>query len=303
VERRIAALAARQHGAIARDQLRALGLSDKAINRRLACGRLVAVHRGSFLVAGAVQTIATREFAAVLACRPARAFVSHRSAAYRLALLPYPAHYRLVEVSTTQRGVASRRGVRVHFVKALGAGDTIRAARLPITSIKRTLLDLAAVTAGRELERALAAAQRDHKLHPSAMLAYLDPHRHRSGVGRLRRLLSRERSPAFTRSEPEERLLALIRGTGLPEPRANVRVGRYEVDLVWSDARLVVEVDGWRWHGDRQAASRDKRRDAELAALGYRVIRVTWDRLVDEPNTVVAQIARAVGVAPVRVRG
>jgi very-short-patch-repair endonuclease len=291
-------VAASQHGVISRDQLRELGLSDQAIDRRLASGRLIALHRGVALIAGSALTIEACELAAVLACRPAEAFVSHRSAAYRLTLLPYPIHYPLIEVITTARGVTSRRGIHVHRVATFDPAETIVADGLPVTAVKRTLLDLATVTGGRLLERAFAAAQRDHGIRTETMLEYLVLNRGRKGVGRLRRLLLAEHAPAFTRSEAEERLLRLVRGAGLPEPLVNTQVGRYEVDFLWESAKFVVEVDGWRWHGDRAAASRDKRRDAELAAVGYRVVRVTWDRLANEPSAVVAHITRALGVGP-----
>lgn len=263
------------------------------INHRVAQGRLIAIHRRVYLIAGATLTLPARELAAVLACRPAAAFVSRRSAAYRLNLLPYPPNHRVIDVITTARGTTSRRGIHVHHVAVLDPGDTIIAGDLPITSVRRTLLDLAWVTAGRELERALAAAQHGHQLEPAAMLTYLDQHRHRKGVGRLRRLLLGGRPPAFTRSESEEILLAALRAAGVSEQLTNAWVGRYEVDFLWPHERLIVESDSWRWHGDKAAVERDKRRDAYLAALGYRVIRVTWKRLVTELDAVVNQIVTA----------
>ena len=103
-------------------------------------------------------------------------------------------------------------------------------------------------------------------------------------------------TPALTRSEAEERLLTLIRSAELPAPETNIRIGRHEVDLVWRDQRLIVEVDGFRFHSSRSAFERDRRRDAELGTLGFRVMRVTWRQIVDEPQALIARLATALAV-------
>jgi very-short-patch-repair endonuclease len=103
-------------------------------------------------------------------------------------------------------------------------------------------------------------------------------------------------NPAFTRSEAERRLLALIRAAGLPPPRTNVHVGPYEVDFLWPAHRLVVEVDGFAFHSSRAAFERDRRRDADLQARGLRVTRVTWRQLEREPHAVVARLAAALAL-------
>jgi very-short-patch-repair endonuclease len=106
-------------------------------------------------------------------------------------------------------------------------------------------------------------------------------------------LLDDDARPAITRSEAEERLLVLIRASELPHPEVNVRVGYHEVDFLWRSQRLVVEVDGFRFHSSRAAFERDRLRDAELAAMGFRVVRVTWRQLVNRPEAVVTRIATA----------
>jgi very-short-patch-repair endonuclease len=79
----------------------------------------------------------------------------------------------------------------------------------------------------------------------------------------------------------------------LPRPRSNQRVAGFEVDLVWAERRLIVEVDGYAFHGTRAAFERDRARDAALLAAGYRVLRVTWRHLTAEPERVVATLASA----------
>jgi very-short-patch-repair endonuclease len=106
-------------------------------------------------------------------------------------------------------------------------------------------------------------------------------------------VLERTTGPALTRSEAERLLLRLVRAAGLPPPEHNVRVGGHEPDLLWREHRLVVEVDGYTYHSGRAAFERDRVRDAELLASGFRVLRLTWRRLVEEPESVVARLAQA----------
>lgn len=127
---------------------------------------------------------------------------------------------------------------------------------------------------------------------PSDVSQLLERYPARSGVPRLRALLDAG-PPALTRSEAEERLLALVLRARLPRPRTNARVAGYEADLLWPEERLVVEVDGYAFHASRHAFEADRRRDTAFTAAGFRVIRVTWRHLTDEPETVVARLAQA----------
>ena len=114
----------------------------------------------------------------------------------------------------------------------------------------------------------------------------------RRGVGPLTRLLDLQSGPSLTRSEAEERLLALVRQAGFPSPQVNVMVRGHLVDFFWADEGVVAEVDGYRYHSSRRAFERDHARDAELDGADLRVIRVTWRQLVDTPYAVVARLAR-----------
>ena len=150
----------------------------------------------------------------------------------------------------------------------------------------------------RELERAVADAQRRRLTTRGALVSVLARYPGRAGTRALRALLETRGAPALTRSEAEERLLTLTRKGQLPAPDVNVRVGPYEVDFLWREARLVVEVDGFAFHRDRDAFEADRRRDAELAARGFNVIRVTWRRLIDEPEAVLVRIGQALARLP-----
>ena len=114
--------------------------------------------------------------------------------------------------------------------------------------------------------------------------------RGRCGVGALR-ILVEGREPALTRSEAEERLLDLLRRGGLPSPRTNARVDRYEVDVLWPAERVIVEVDGFAFHGSRSRFEEDRTRDARLVSRGYRVVRVTWRQISEQPEAVLVHVA------------
>jgi very-short-patch-repair endonuclease len=121
----------------------------------------------------------------------------------------------------------------------------------------------------------------------------VNAHHQRPGIPSLLRLLEAPAAPARTRSNPERRLLALIRRAQLPEPRPNARRHGYELDLLWAERKLVVEVDALSTHSDPRTFERDRKRDAELTLRGYTVIRVTRRQIEEEPEAVVARIAAA----------
>ena len=111
----------------------------------------------------------------------------------------------------------------------------------------------------------------------------------------MRAALRRDGGPRLTRSEAERLLLRLIRAAQLPEPQANARVAGFEVDFLWPEQKVIVEIDGFAFHGHRAAFERDRQRDMVMRDAGYEVIRVTWRQLVEQPLRVIAHIARALG--------
>jgi very-short-patch-repair endonuclease len=125
----------------------------------------------------------------------------------------------------------------------------------------------------------VAQARRQDLVTDNLLIDQLIRNRGRRGAGRLRRLLDLERGPALTRSVPERELLELIRASSLPEPETNQVVCGFEVDLLWRERKVVVEFDSRQFHSDPLAFERDRERDAELAANGYLVIRLTYRQL------------------------
>ncbi|MBA3839825.1 MAG: DUF559 domain-containing protein [Thermoleophilaceae bacterium] len=274
----IARIAAAQRGLVTRDQLLAAGLGRGAVAHRLTSGRLHRLHRGVYLVGHPVAPTLAHELAAVLTCGEG-AILSHRSAAVVWELLRPTDGPEHVTVPAQNR--RRRPCLRVHSTSRLGPEDTTTRRGIPITTPSRTVLDLAQVAEQRELARALDEAETRRLIRREALLAVLDREPGHRGAAVLRALIDGGRGGSLTRSEAEERMLALIRVAALPRPRVNARLGRYEVDLLWERERLVVEVDGYAFHSLPSAFERDRLRDAELGSAGYRVMRVTWRQIVE----------------------
>ena len=159
---------------------------------------------------------------------------------------------------------------------------------IPITSVSRTLLDLAATITPDRLERALAQAERLQRYDHTAILDVIERTNGHRGRTPLARATARE--PKLTRSEAEARFLQLAREAALSEPLANFTLTapdhpRLEVDFYWPTHRLIVEIDGWETHRTRAAFRCDRRRDAALIAIGCRVVRFSYEDIVDEPAT------------------
>jgi very-short-patch-repair endonuclease len=197
-----------------------------------------------------------------------------------------------IEVTVPGRDVADRKGIRVHRTRSLQADEVTTRFDAPATSPTRTVIDLAGQVGDDELEWALGCAQRGGAATRGHIVTLIERRPRVRGAARLRRLLEAGPAP-FTRSLPERRLLRLLERQGSAKPIANASLAGFEVDLLWPDARLVVEFDGFEHHGDRAAFERDRERDATLAARGYLVIRVTWRQLTREPDAVVTRVTNA----------
>lgn len=291
VEERIAGLAARQHGLATRSQLLGIGLTGAQVRSRVRTKRFRELQRGVYLVTG-VRMPRSREMAAALACGPG-AVVSHRSAAALLGLLPHPGKSAPVDVTVPGSDRGRRPGVRAHRVIQLDPDEVAEADGIPITSAPRTVLDLARVLRGRELERALTRAERKELTSRTELLSLVARQPGRRGIRGLRALLLDEGRRAVTRSEAEERFLVLVRRAQLPAPEVNVVVGGYEIDFLWRGERLAVEVDGFAYHSSKATFESDRRRDASLSARGLRVVRITWRQITHEPEAMLVRLAQA----------
>jgi len=284
---RLAELATRQYGVVSSRQLRHLGYSKSSIGRAAATKRLHRIHRGVYAVGHKPLTRRSDCLAAVIACGRG-ALLSHSSAAWLWGLLPtYPVP---IEVTVPRRG-QGRSSLRLHHAPALVDEDRALRQRIPLTSLARTLLDLAAAVPSHRLERAIERSEQLRIFHlrdVDSLLARTVGH---PGAGRLRRALDLYREPAFTRSGLERRFLGLVREAGLPAPSANVFVAGYEIDMYWERERFAVELDGYEEHRIRAAFERDRLRQEELKLAGIEMIRLTGRRIAREPEVVVKRLA------------
>jgi very-short-patch-repair endonuclease len=258
----VAAIAARQHGVVSIAQLHEAGLSRTAVMKRRRAGRLHNLHRGVYAVGHTAPSNERRWMAAVSALGDG-AVLSHRSAAALWSFLP-PAGGP-VDVSLPGRaGRAQRQGIRVHRPVSLAPGEVTRRRNIPVTSTARTLADLRSVASARDLRRAIRQA--DVLGLPTGPEVVSDR----------------------TRSELERRFLWLCRRHHLPKPAVNMSIEVMTVDFCWVEQKLVVETDGYQYHGGREAFEADRARDLQLRALGYEVMRLSYRQVFDEPESFVA---------------
>ena len=314
VEAHILALTAPQHGVVTRHQLLEAGVSRSRIDNLLRSGRLQRIHPGVYRWRGHPADAWSHAAAGMLSATGGidgrgvdgviRSALSHRSAAILLNLLPDVSDGGAVHVSGL--GLRRTRGVRCHRFD-VGEDDVVLLRGLAVTSLARTIVDAGAVVTSLELEQAYAAAlRRDPELR--RRLDFLLGRRPRTSRTRaLRRLLRyldrTATAPMYLRSRAEEAFIELIQLARLPMPLANTMLLGYEVDFLWPEARLVVEVDGRAYHDTPHAFHRDRQRDLVLAAGGYRVLRFTWRQIRTDKLATVAAVAGAIAEGRIRHAG
>jgi very-short-patch-repair endonuclease len=298
IDRAIAALAKRQHGVVSRAQLRAAALAEHQITYRVGAGRLHRLHRGVYAVGHTVLAPRGRWMAAVLACGSG-AVLSHASAAALWELRPSAAE--LIHVSVPRAGGRRRPGLRIHRATSLRPSEVTTKDGIPITTPARTILDLAQKLRDARLNRLLDQAEIQRLTDYPTLDAMARAHPGHHGSGNLRAALATHLAgTAMTRSDLEDRFLALCRAHGLPKPHVNERLEGVEVDFLFAAQRLIVETDSWQFHHTRQAFERDRARDLTHAEAGYRTLRVTDRQLANEPHATAAAIARALEAATAR---
>ncbi len=265
------AVANRQHGIITYQQLRELGLSRNAIAHRETLGRLHRVHQGVYAVGRPPRTPLERASAAVLACGPG-AVLSHASALALWELTPkWPSRFEVI-VPRDRRP----KGIKVHRAKL--ARRNIRTHRgIRVTSPARTLLDCAPRLTDKSLTRAYNDARRKLGVRPHHVADVIAQYRSRPGCERLKQLAGLGGGP--TRSGWEDEFPAFCRRFGLPEPLMSTTVAGFEVDALFVEEKLIVELDGWDFHSDRASFESDRERDAATLEAGHATVRITWQRM------------------------
>ena len=289
----IARVAGRQDNVISREQLLAIGVGRGAIARQLERRRWQRLHRNVYLIGAAPPTLRARARAATMTCGEG-AVTSHRAAAAIYGLMPAGGD---VHVTVPGRNPGTRDGVQIHRVTTLSVNDVVVRDGLTLTSPARTICDVAGTESLSDTERALNEARVQRLVADSALERVIERTPTMKGSSVIRQLLRANDDSGYTRSEAERRMRRLAKAAGLEQPLTNTRLLGHEVDFLWPDQRLVVEVDGYQFHGHRQRFESDRRRDQQLVAAGYRVVRVTWIQLRDEPIAVITSIAQALAIA------
>jgi very-short-patch-repair endonuclease len=281
-------VAARQHGVIAHGQLLAAGLTASTIGRWSNEGRLIPLHRGVYAVGHAALVVDARRLAAALASGP-DAVVIDRSAAAVHGLL---VDNRLrTDIATTRAGGRGHPGIVAHR-RTLRPDEITTVRGIPVTTVERTLLDVAATGRPGDLAKALERAEELRLLDLRKLRAQIKRSKGQRGVARLRAAVDalEPEDPRLIRSKLEKGVLRLIKQHRLPEPKVNVWLYEWEVDLHWPQLRVAIELDGWQSHRTKAARDRDYDRDLGLALNGYATHRISWDQYRHNRAKVVAAL-------------
>jgi very-short-patch-repair endonuclease len=283
-DERIAEIARAQNGLISWDQLRRADISPKAIRTRVATRHLQVIHYKVYAVGHDALTQDGKFKAAVLA-GGLDAKASHEAAAALWGIRPFSS--RVVDV-TTKSWKRKEPGIRFHASDCHYTECTeIRG--IPVTGPSRTLLDLGQVLDEDALERAFREAERLQLTDVASVAELLDRYPRRRGSAAVRRIsLMKELYKGVTRSELEERFRQFLRANDLPDPEWNVRLeldqAALEVDCLWREQRVIVELDGYGYHAGLDAFERDRLRDRLLQLAGFCPIRITWRALRDDQS-------------------
>lgn len=274
----MAALAVCQLGYVARRQLLTIGLTPAAVRHLIGIGYMIPVHAGVYAVGHVNATPVGRAMAAVLACGDG-ALLSHGSAATLWGFNKYWDMPYEVTVATSHR---RRGGIKVHRSRTLVSQDITDQLGVRVTTPERTVLDIAPRLTNRRLTRVVNDARHTGFLHLNDLADVLDRNPHHPGTKRLRSFVANRGNP--TRSPLEDDFLEFAKRYGLPTPVTNTHLLGYEVDVLYPEERLIVEVDSHQFHSDRQTFESDRNRDVDFLAAGIATVRITDERMNQNPE-------------------
>lgn len=276
-------LADRQHGVVSRTQLLTAGMTIDEIDHAVSTRRLRPLLRGVYAV-GHVALRREGWWKAALLVGGDGAALSHRSAAVAWDLQRGP----LFPIELIVPGDRGRKHDEIvpHRMR-LHPEETLLFDGLRVTTPPRTIVDCAGVMSGRPLRGLVERAQDLRRFDAKRVEATLDRNPRRFGRRQLSDLLLLIQPDSDgARSHLERLFLKAMRKAGITRPEVNAPIAGRRRDFVWCESRLVVEVDGHRWHSSRSAMRRDRRRDRELTALGWRPVRFTYEDVAFEPAEV-----------------
>jgi very-short-patch-repair endonuclease len=276
----ISRYANRQFGHITRAQLVELGVPPRTITYWVTNHRLVRVHNGVYAVGHQQHSGPARAMAAVLACGD-HAFLSHDSAAALWGIRPWPPTPEVICALERRRP-----GIRTHRTDTLTTKEVRRYRNIRVTSPSRTILDIQ----GRLTDAQLIRAVNDLRI--AKHLPKTELERLLASSPRVKALIDPDEAP--TRSAKEDEFIAFCKEHHLPRPKVNVKLHGHEVDALFEEAKVIVEIDGWRYHNSHESFESDRDRDADLAQYGYLTVRLTSARLRERPAQEAARLRRTV---------
>jgi hypothetical protein len=282
-ERIIGRLASRAHGVVTRGQLIAAGVTRAEIEHRRSSGALLTQHPGVYRVGHEAPSLEARYLAAVLACGEG-AVLSGRAAAYLYGLVKGPVPQPQVTVINKRRV----RGVKTHQTRHMDRRDVSHHRGIPITTVPRTLVDIAADSKPDDLGRACHEAGVRYGTTPRQVDEVLERRPNAPGSKTLRRIVHGDEP--ITLSSLEKRFHTLLRDNCLPLPSMNQRVGGRRVDCRWTHPPLTVELDGYRYHRSRHAWEQDRRREREARGRGDEFRRYTYGDVYEDPGPMLAEL-------------
>jgi hypothetical protein len=295
----IAKLAASQGGVIAVAQLRAHGLGRRGTRHRVARGRLHPLFPGVYAVGHPNVSVDGRRTAAVLACGKG-AVLSRFSAASAWGILNGDGRrFDVVAPGRSGGRIVDTDKIDLRRTRRLPDDDVTMLRGIPITTVGRTLLDLAGCASTRLVQRAVHEAEVMGLLDVNAVLATIERNPGRRGTRMLRTSLG-VGAPDPDNAEFATRFFSLCANYGLPAPKLGLHVDGgdrlYEVDALFEAERVIVELDGRQVHGTARNFQTDRRRDSVLAARDYQTLRYTWHRLRDEPAAIAKELRRVLAL-------
>jgi very-short-patch-repair endonuclease len=278
------ALVRSQYGAISHEQLAARDYSNHAIQHRLDTGRLHQVHRGVYAVGRPELTQHGEWMAAVQACGEG-AVLTHESAAQLWEIRKPPRKSADIHISIPLCRRSSHDGIVSHRRSALTATDITTHHDIPTTTPTATLIDLAATTNERRLERDINEACNRDLTDPDSLADAVQGTAPRPGRKAIRKLLAKH-AFALTDSELERMFLRITRKAKLPHPLTQQWLGSFRVDFYWPELGIVVEADSLRFHRTPAQQSADRRRDQAHAVAGLTPLRFTHWQIARERRDV-----------------
>jgi very-short-patch-repair endonuclease len=292
-DRAVARITEGQEGQVSHEQLVELGVAPSLIEHSLRRGRLYETFGRIYGVGDRALPELWRESGAARACGEG-SFVSRHWSAALWGFRP-PAQGD-VEVTVPYGRNARRKGIRIHRARRIDPRDVTVYRNIPVSTPAFTLLEIATDLTYVEFERAFDDALTIPVMRMAEAEDVLRRHAGKRGIARFAEFARPEHGDEITWSWAEQKMKSLARKGGLPMPSLNHRRGRIVPDFLWRPERVIVEVDGFRWHGARRAFESDRARDAALAAKGWIVIRVTWRQLKYQPELVLVRIAQTLAL-------